>query len=69
MTEKLTEASWLLDSRTNLLRMRQEFWLTDGEIAIIDRGIAALDAMIVRAQCLRIKCSSANGINERNPNV
>jgi hypothetical protein len=46
MTELLREASWLLDSKTNLTRLRQEPWLTPMDIAVVDGGIAALDRLL-----------------------
>ena len=49
MTEKLIEAAWLLSSKDNLLRMREEMWLTDAEITIVERGIAALDSLLADA--------------------
>ena len=36
---------WLLGSRSSLLRMRQELWLTRSQVATVDRGIAALDKL------------------------
>jgi hypothetical protein len=49
MTEMLIEAGWLLDGRISLMRLRQECWLTEAEIAIIENGIAALDTLISEA--------------------
>jgi hypothetical protein len=46
MTDKLIEPGWLLDGKDNLLRMRQEFWLTEADIAILDRAVAALDRLL-----------------------
>jgi hypothetical protein len=43
----LIETSWLLDGRSNLVQLKQELWLTETEIAIVDRGIAALDKLLV----------------------
>ncbi len=43
----LIETSWLLDGRSNLVQLKQELWLTETEIAIVDRGIAALDKFLV----------------------
>ena len=43
----LIETSWLLDGRSNLVQLRQELWLTETETAIVDRGIAALDKLLV----------------------
>jgi hypothetical protein len=46
MTEKSAELAWLLDSKHKLQGLRQESWLTEPEIAIIDRGISGLDALL-----------------------
>ena len=46
MTDIAAEASWLLDGIDNLVRLKQKFWLTEAEIAIIDRGISAIDTFL-----------------------
>jgi hypothetical protein len=46
MTETLTETIWLLNGKNSLLRMRQELWLTEGEIAVVERGIEAIDRLV-----------------------
>jgi hypothetical protein len=46
MRKNLTEAAWMLDSRSSLLQLRCEPWLTKTQIAIVDRGIAALDRLV-----------------------
>jgi hypothetical protein len=45
MTEMPSEAEWLRDSKSHLVQLKDELALSDGEIAIVDRGIAALDAL------------------------
>jgi hypothetical protein len=47
MTKMLTETSWLLDRKSNLVQLKQELWLTQAEAAIVDRGIAAIDSFLV----------------------
>ena len=39
------ENKWLLTGRNNLVKMRLELWLSEAEIAIVDRGIAAFDRL------------------------
>ena len=46
MTEMLAEISWLLKSKGYLLQLRYEPWLTEPEIAIVDRGLSALDTIL-----------------------
>jgi hypothetical protein len=50
MRETQIEADWLLDSKSGLLRLKQRLLLTDAEIAIVDRGIAALDRLLQHSQ-------------------
>lgn len=47
MTKMLTETSWLLDRKCNLVQLKQDLWLTQAETAIVDRGIAAIDSFLV----------------------
>jgi hypothetical protein len=47
MTEMLTETSWLLDGKSNLVLLKEEPWLTELEVAIVDQGIAAIDRFLV----------------------
>jgi hypothetical protein len=37
---------WLIDSKRNLLEMREQIWLSESEMVIVDRGIAALDRLL-----------------------
>jgi hypothetical protein len=46
MTDMSTETSWLLDGIDNLVRLKQELWLTDAEITVIDHGIAAINRFL-----------------------
>jgi hypothetical protein len=46
MTDIAAETSWLLDGIDNLVRLKQQFWLTEAEIAIIERGISAIDRLL-----------------------
>lgn len=43
---KSSTAATLLEGRTNLLRMRQEIPLLEGELAAIDDGVEALDELL-----------------------
>ena len=47
MTTMLTETSWLLDRKSNLVQLKQDFGLTQAETAIVDRGIAAIDSFLL----------------------
>jgi hypothetical protein len=42
MTEMAMQASLLLDSKSNLVRLRKELWLSEAEIAIVDRVLMEL---------------------------
>lgn len=45
----MSEIVTLETGRRNLLRMRQELLLTNYELAIVERGIAALDYLLRRS--------------------
>ena len=45
-TPKSSTAALLLEGKTNLLRMRQEIPLLEGELAAIDDGVGALDQLL-----------------------
>jgi hypothetical protein len=41
----LSDAEWLRDSRSHLVRLKEEPGLSDAEIATVERGIAALETL------------------------
>lgn len=45
MTEIALEASWVLEGIGNLVQLKQELWLTETDIVIIDHGIAAMNRL------------------------
>jgi len=45
-TPKSSTAALLLEGKTNLLRMRQEIPLLEGELAAVDDGVGALDELL-----------------------
>lgn len=47
MTEKLNEMAWLHAGKAHLLRLRQQWWLTESDVAIVDRGITALELLAI----------------------
>ena len=46
MADVVCETDRLLEGKSNLLRFRQETWLSESDIQLIDRGIASLDRLI-----------------------
>jgi hypothetical protein len=50
MTDTSSEANWLRDGKSNLLQLRQELWLSEAEIVIVDRCITALDRVLSNFQ-------------------
>jgi hypothetical protein len=50
MDKNPCQPSCLLKGKISLLRMREETWLTDRQIAIVDRAIAAFDKLLDEIQ-------------------
>jgi hypothetical protein len=48
MEQNPAEAAWLANGKRNLTRMRDEISLTDAEIAIVERGIAAFNRLAAK---------------------
>jgi hypothetical protein len=46
MTEMLSESEWLRESKSHLVQLREELCLTEVEMTIVDRGIAALETLL-----------------------
>ena len=48
MDQNPAETAWLANGKRNLTRMRDEISLTDAEIAIVERGIAAFNRLAAK---------------------
>jgi hypothetical protein len=48
MSEHSTETNCLLNGKKNLTRMRDEISLSDSDMAIVERGIAALNRLLAK---------------------